>query len=57
MPAGEGDARHRAASTAKVRGSGLYEAGNFAQVRKKKAEILSLDERGHIASPGTFLKP
>lgn len=42
MPAGENDARHIAASTAKARGSECYAAGNFAQVRA----IVSRRPRG-----------
>lgn len=34
MPAGENDARHIAASTAKARGSECYAAGNYGQVRQ-----------------------
>ena len=40
MPAGEDDARHIAASSAKARGSNLYAAGNFAQVGNYESEIL-----------------
>jgi hypothetical protein len=44
MPAGEADARHVAAASAKARGSQLYADDNFAQVQRTNAATRKLNE-------------